>query len=216
MASYADGTKLCMETAVVANAAGFGVAQRGMRGSNANTYATSSSSATRTSSCPRIGRLRPGRRARVGRFRRGYNETADLQPYFKYFKLGDGPFYVFYTPWHLPHAEAPLTAARAELFHDASVTPIGAPECDVVTIAKRDLRAGEVLDGFGGYTCYGTIDDFEVGRREGLLPMGLSEGCELLVDVAAHEPVRYEDVRAPAGRLIDSLRREQDALFGPS
>ena len=206
-----------METAVVANAAGFGVAQRGMRGFECEHVRDvvelfDADELLARGIVDYVLGAEPG----SGAFVVGHNETADLQPYLKYFKLGDGPFYVFYTPWHLPHAEAPLTAARAELFHDASVTPIGAPECDVVTVAKRDLRAGEVLDGFGGYDCYGTIENFEVGRREGLLPMGLSEGCELLVDVAAHEPVRYEDVRAPAGRLIDSLRREQDALFGPS
>ena len=70
-----------------------------------------------------------------------------------------------------------------------------------------------MLDGIGGFTCYGTIENADVARAEGLLPMGLSEGCELLRDVAIDEPVGYTDVRLPEGRLVDALRREQDLLF---
>jgi predicted homoserine dehydrogenase-like protein len=87
------------------------------------------------------------------------------------------------------------------------------PRCEVITIAKRDLRAGEVLDGIGGFTCYGSIDNADVARRERLLPMGVSEGCVLVADVPLDHPVTYDDVRVPTGRLIDRLRLEQDALF---
>src|SRR5262249_58851047 len=72
------------------------------------------------------------------------------QEWMRYFKLGDGPFYVLYQPWHLPHLEAPLTAARAVLFDDAAVSPRGGPVCEGVTLAKRGLPAGERLDGIGG------------------------------------------------------------------
>lgn len=216
VASYADGTKLCMETAIVANASGFGVARRGMNGfrcahvrdvldhCDPNEFLAHGA-------VDYVLGAEPG----SGAFVVGYNEVAELQPYFKYFKLGDGPFYVFYTPWHLPHAEAPLTAARAEVFGDAAVTPIGGPRCDVVTVAKRSLSAGEVLDGLGGFTCYGTIENYDASCRERLLPMGLSEGCELVTDVEVDQPIRYENVRLPSGRLIDELRREQDRMFAP-
>ena len=81
-------------------------------------------------------------------------------------------------------------------------------------MAKRDLAAGEVLDGIGGFTCYGV--DRERGRRasaSSFLPMGLSEGCELVADVGVDQPIRYQDVRVPEGRIVDGLRREQDELF---
>jgi predicted homoserine dehydrogenase-like protein len=146
----------------------------------------------------------------------GYCDEPIPQQYLKYFKMGDGPFYVFYTPWHLPHAEAPLTAARAVLFHDAAVTPQAGPRCDVVTIAKRDLKAGESLDGIGGFTCYGTIENYDVSRREQLLPMGLAEGCELKTDIGIDEPIRYDDVRRPTDRVTDALRAEQDERFQPT
>jgi predicted homoserine dehydrogenase-like protein len=70
-----------------------------------------------------------------------------------------------------------------------------------------------VLDGIGGFTCYGVIENADVSRRERLLPMGLSEGCEVLVDVAADSPIGYEHVRVPPGRLADELRAEQESLF---
>ncbi|MBA3375003.1 MAG: NAD(P)-dependent oxidoreductase, partial [Actinobacteria bacterium] len=151
----------------------------------------------------------------TGAFVVGYSEHSTHREYLRHFKMGDGPFYVFYTPWHLPHAEAPLTAARAAIFHDASVAPRAGPRCDVVTIAKRDLRSGEVLDGIGGFTCYGTIENVAVSRSERLLPMGLSEGCELAIDVGIDQPITYDDVRIPSGRLADRLRREQDGQFSP-
>ena len=78
-----------------------------------------------------------------GVFVLGHNDHPGRMGYMKYFKMGDGPIYPFYVPYHLPHLEVPLTVARAVLFHDAAVTPIAGPVCDVVTIAKRDLKAGE-------------------------------------------------------------------------
>jgi predicted homoserine dehydrogenase-like protein len=70
-----------------------------------------------------------------------------------------------------------------------------------------------VLDGIGGFTCYGSIDNVDVTRRGRLLPMGVSEDCVLVAGVPVDHAVTYDDVRVPNGRLIDRLRLEQDALF---
>ena len=99
------------------------------------------------------------------------------------------------------------------LFQDATVAAKGKPMCDSITMAKRDLRAGEVLDGIGGFTCYGVIDKADIVRRQELLPMGLSEGCKLKHDIAKDQAISYEDVEIPAGRLIDTLRAEQNSYF---
>jgi predicted homoserine dehydrogenase-like protein len=213
--SFADGTKLSMEATIVANAAGFRVAQRGMKGPSCAHVkdvleAFDPAELLSGGLVDYVLGAEPG----SGAFVVGYGVDPIPQQYLRYFKMGDGPFYVFYTPWHLPHAEAPLTAARAVLFQDAAVTPLGRPFCDVIAMAKRDLVRGERLDGIGGFTCYGVIENADVARRDGLLPMGVSEGCELVTDVAADEPIRYQDVRVPEGRTVDALRREQDALFG--
>jgi predicted homoserine dehydrogenase-like protein len=143
----------------------------------------------------------------------GHNENPIHQQYLNYYKMGDGPFYVFYTPYHLCHLESPLTAARAVLFQDAAVTPIDGPVCEVVTTSKRDLAAGEMLDGIGGFTCYGQLENADVGLKENLLPMGLSNGCRLKVAVAKDQPITYSDVERPKDRLADRLRREQNERF---
>jgi predicted homoserine dehydrogenase-like protein len=84
---------------------------------------------------------------------------------------------------------------------------------DVVAAAKTDLEPGAVLDGLGGYTVYGLAENHEAVRREGLLPVGLAGGCRLRRRVRRDEVLRAEDVERPEGRLIDSLRAEQDLLF---
>jgi predicted homoserine dehydrogenase-like protein len=220
--SFADGTKISMEMAVVANGTGFRVGQRGMYGPRCGhaTEAIDLFPADQLfADCERVGApglvdyilgAEPG----PGVFVLGYNEHPIKQQYAQYFKMGDGPLYVFYVPYHLPHLEVPLSVARAVLFQDAVVAPIGGPICDVITMAKRDLKSGEVLDGIGGFTCYGTIDNSDLCQAENLLPMGLSEGCRIVRDLPKDHALTYADVELPEGRLCDKLRVEQNAHFG--
>ncbi len=126
-------------------------------------------------------------------------------------KLRDGGMVDFLVG--VPQLEIPLTVARAVLFRDATVAPRGGPVCDAVTIAKRDLRPGETLDGLGGFTCYALIDNYDVSRRAHALPMGVSEGCLVRRPVAKDALVTYEDVDLPANRLCDKLRQEQHDQF---
>jgi predicted homoserine dehydrogenase-like protein len=88
--------------------------------------------------------------------------------------------------------------------------------CDVITLAKRDLKKGELLDGIGGFTCYGTIDNANVVHEENLLPMGLSHGCRLKNNIPKDQTITYADVELPKGRLCDELRDEQNKYFGLS
>jgi predicted homoserine dehydrogenase-like protein len=213
--SFADGTKLSMELTVLANATGFRVAKRGMFGHR----------------CPHVKdalKLFPldlfrdgglvdyvlGAEPHTGAFVIGLDENPIRRQYLEYFKMGDGPLYVFYTPYHLPHVQIPTTVARAVLFGDATVTPQGKPVCDVLTVAKRDLQTGEILDGIGGFTCYGVIENSEVARKENLLPMGISDGCRLKTDIARDRAIAYSDVELPVGRLCDRLIKEQNTHFG--
>ncbi|HEV2733414.1 MAG TPA: SAF domain-containing protein, partial [Longimicrobiaceae bacterium] len=123
------------------------------------------------------------------------------------------PLYCFYTPYHLCHFEVPNTVARAVLFGDAAIQPLGAPFVDVVTAAKTDLRAGETLDGLGGYHTYGLAENSDVAGRERLLPIGLAEGCTLKRDLPRDAVLTYDDVELPEGRLSDRLRAEQNLYF---
>jgi predicted homoserine dehydrogenase-like protein len=149
-----------------------------------------------------------------GVFVLGYNENKVQRQYLQYYKMGEGPLYTFYTPYHLCHLEAPLTAARAVLFNDPAVAPQGGPVCDVITRAKKNLKAGDVLDGIGGFTCYGELEKSEICQQENLLPMGLNEGCTVKRDLRIDQPVTYDDIILPQDRLSDKLRKEQNHLFG--
>lgn len=133
--------------------------------------------------------------------------------YLELYKLGKGPLYSFYTPYHLCHFEVPFSAARAVLFQDAVLAPLGAPMVEVITTAKTDLRAGDTLDGLGGYMTYGQCENAETAGGERLLPIGVAEGCTLKRDIPKDGVLTYADVELPAGRLIDRLRAEQETRF---
>lgn len=212
--AFADGTKLSMEAAVLANATGFGVGVRGMYGPPC---AHVKEIAAKLPFDQLMGGglvdYALGAEPHTGAFVVAHEDHPLRMKHLGYLKMGDGPLYVFYTPFHLPHIQVASTIARAALRQDATVTPLGAPRCDVVTIAKRALRAGETLDGLGGFCAYGSIENAAIARRDDLLPMGLSEGAVLTRNVAKDEPIRTSDVERPEGRVSDRLRAEQDALF---
>ncbi len=212
--SFADGTKLSMECTILANAAGFRVYQRGMVGHRCEHVREIADVFPLEALIERgIVDFTLGAEPGSGAFVVAYGEPSERDSYMKQFKMGDGPLYTFYRPFHLPHLEVPLTVARAVLFNDAAVTPIGPPCCDAITIAKRDLRAGEELDGIGGFMTYGSIENADVSLDQGLLPMGLSDGCRLKTDVAKDGALRYADVDVPSGRVADELRAEQAVAF---
>ncbi len=215
--SFADGTKLSLEATITANALGFGVARRGMTGHRCE-HVNDAAGFFDPQELLRGGIVdfvlgaQPG----SGAFVVGYGDDPGRQRYLSYFKLGDGPLYTFYQPWHLPNFDVPLTVARAVLFHDAAVAPVGAPRCEVVTIAKRDLPEGAALDGMGGFDCYGTIENADVARSEDLLPIGLSADCRLARPVLRDEALSFADVERPHDRLVDLLWNEQLELFADS
>jgi predicted homoserine dehydrogenase-like protein len=210
MTSFADGTKLSVELTVLANAIGFRVGKRGMYGP-ALDHVNDSSQFYRDKLLEggMVDYL-VGAAPSNGAYVLGFTEDPVKAAYLKYLKMGDGPLYVYYTPFHLPQLEIPLTVARAVLFGDATVAPLGAPVCDAITMAKRDLKAGEILDGLGGFSAYALIENYDISRQENALPMGVSKGCKIKRDVPKDQLITYDDVEMPPDRLCDRLRNEQD------
>jgi predicted homoserine dehydrogenase-like protein len=208
--SFADATKLSMETTVLANATGFGVARRGMVGPACG-YVRELAKLLPAEAMLSGGIVdySVGANPHTGAFVVVHEENPLKKTQLAYYKLGDGPFYVFYTPFHLPHIQIPSTIARAVIHRDPTVTPLAGPSCEVVTIAKRDLKAGERLDGVGGFCAYGLIDNYATARAEDALPIALSEDCVLVRDVHKDEAIGFADVKLPATRLSDELWREQ-------
>ncbi|MDJ0367175.1 NAD(P)-dependent oxidoreductase [Hymenobacter sp. H14-R3] len=218
--SFADGSKISFEQAVIANALGMEVAQRGMLGPTVAPGTPISKAAEwypqelLLSGGPGIVDYVVGAEPGPGVFILGTHDDPAQQHYLKLYKLGPGPLYCFYTPYHLCHFETPTSVARAVLFHDACLAPAGAPRVEVVTAAKIGLHAGDVLDGIGHYMTYGLAENFPLARQQNLLPIGVAEGCVLRHDVPKDQVLTYDDVLLPEGRLVDKLRREQDAYFG--
>jgi predicted homoserine dehydrogenase-like protein len=143
----------------------------------------------------------------------GTHDHPAQKHYLNLYKLGEGPLYCFYTPYHLCHFEVPNTVARAVLFKDAAITPLGAPRVDVVATAKVDLKLGQVLDGIGHYMTYGLCENADVVYNQNLLAIGQVEGCTLKRDIPRDQVLKVDDVIFPGDRLCDRLRDEQNKYF---
>lgn len=212
--SFADAAKLSMETTLLANATGFQAGRRGMYGPPCEHVRE-------------MARLLPadqmldtglvdyalGAAPHTGAFVIVYEENPLKQAQMGYVKMGDGPFYVFYTPYHLPHIQVVSTIGRAVVYRDPTVAPIAGPVCEVITMAKRDLKAGERLDGVGGFCAYGLIENTAAARAIDALPLSLSENCVLRRDVKKDAVVSFADVEQPKRGVVDELWNEQLARW---
>ena len=165
--SFADGTKISFEQAIVANATGMTIGRRGMYGPTVPSGTPLKEIMSKypldvLTSGPGIVDYCVGAEPGPGVFVLGTHDHPKQKHYLNLYKLGEGPLYLFYTPYHLCHFEVPLTCARAVLFNDAAITPLGAPLVEVVTTAKIDLKAGQSLDGIGCYMTYGQCETAEI------------------------------------------------------
>jgi predicted homoserine dehydrogenase-like protein len=215
--SFADGTKVSFEQAIVANAHGLTVPKRGLNGWDHTGHVDELTERYDVDELRSLGGIVDyvvGAKPGPGIYVLGTHDDPKQRHYLELYKLGKGPLYSFYTPYHLCHFEVPNTIARAVDFADAALTPPAGPRVDVVATAKQDLRAGHTVDGLGGYDTYGVAEATAVTRTEGLLPMGVAEGCVLTRDVPKDAVLTYADVTLPAGRLVDQLREEQEKVFG--
>jgi predicted homoserine dehydrogenase-like protein len=217
--SFADGTKISFEQAIVANATGMRVAQRGMLGPEVPVGTSIQEAASwfphdLLLNGPGLVDYVVGAVPSPGVFVLGTHDDPVQKHYLKLYKLGDGPIYCFYTPYHLCHFEVPNTAARAVLFGDAAIAPLSGPLVDVITAAKVDLEAGDEIDQLGGYKTYGLAENSDVTTSQRLLPIGLAEGCTIKKAVPKDQVLTYDDVALPPGRLSNRLREEQNAHFG--
>jgi len=216
--SFADGTKISFEQAIVANATGMTVSRRGMIGATHPGHVEELTGAYDLAELRRLGGIVDyvvGAKPAPGVYVIAAHDDPKQRHYLNLYKLGEGPLYCFHTPYHLCHFEVPLSVARVVLAGDAVIQPIAGPRVEVVATAKRDLKAGEIIDGLGGFMTYGQCESHDQTRAQDLLPMGLAEGCRLKRDLPKDAVLTREDVILPPERLVDRLRAEQDAAFPP-
>lgn len=212
--SFADGSKISYEQACVANATGMSVAKRGMYGHilDPNTpveQVVNYYNYDELVAGNGIVDYVVGAEPNGGIFVLATTSDPVEQHFLNLYKVGPGPLYCFYTPYHLCHFDTPSSIARAILFHDAVIAPAGKPTVEVITAAKRDLKAGETLDPIGHFMTYGLCENSNLARKENLLPLGLAENCTLRRDIPKDQVLTLDDVVVPPGRLIDQLWKQQ-------
>jgi predicted homoserine dehydrogenase-like protein len=224
VASFADGTKISFEQAIVANGTGMKVARRGMIGPDFSggdptaplvplEETVSAFADYLEEGGPGLVDYVVGARPGPGVFVLGTHDDPRQQHFLNLYKLGTGPYYCFYTPYHLCHFEVPNSIARAALFGDAVLAPRGGPQVGVIAVAKKDLFPGDVVTEFGGFEAYGVAENSDVIARDALLPMGIALGCRLVRPVARDSALTFADVEVPPGRVVDALYVEQSARF---
>jgi predicted homoserine dehydrogenase-like protein len=133
----------------------------------------------------------------------------DLASYNVY-PSGNGQNFLLYRPYHLVAVAAPISIIKAALYGVPTGAPLYPPTAEVIAVAKRDLQAGEVLDGSGGYTVNGLCEKAVVARAEKLLPLGLADGARLTQAVPQGAAITYDQVELKESFAL-TLRRLQDA-----
>lgn len=221
-ALYTDGTKLCIEMALVANALGLSAAVPGMLGPPANhvreVFQLFDFDALRRSG-PVVDYVL-GAEPNGGIFVVGYCNNDYQKSMLSFLKMGDGPFYLFYRFNHLCHIEAMASVAEAYLYHRALLQPLYGFRTNVYSYAKRDLNRGERLDGLGGYTCYGLIENCSQNESKPGLPVCLAENVKLKRACRKDEKICLDDVEYDCNRpdfalfakALDQSRKTNPAM----
>lgn len=209
--AFGDGTKMQVEQAVVANAIGMIPDKRGMHGIE-STVATAALDIPAVLSAPgRVDFTLGGDfGAGVGVVGRHPNHDLHKQA-MGFYKMGDGPDYFFFRPYHLVHLEVPMTIAELIVDNEPLVTVDAPHVAEVLAIAKKDLASGEALDCIGGFSAYGHIDTAE--NAAGHLPVGLVEYATMTTDVAQDQPIPLDAVQLDGSKTVV---REWKAMHGLS
>lgn len=216
LAGFIDGTNTMIEMTVMANATGFTPDIRGGHGpkGSADELPGIFSLKEEGGILNRYGIVDYVRGIAPGVFAIVTSKLPQVQSQMKFLSMGSGPNYILYRPYHLTSLETPISIARAAIHKLPTIAPIDKPICETVTIAKKDLKTGERLDGIGGYTVYGTIDTYETAKEENLLPIGLiNENTIVKRDIKKGELITNDMVELDKDTMIYKLRQMQDEIF---
>lgn len=209
--AFGDGTKMQVENAVVANATGLVPDRRGMHGIR-TTQEHAAVDVMATVSAPGVVDFTLG-----GDFGAGVGvvgrapEPDKVATALRFLKMGDGPDYFFFRPYHLVHFELPMTIGEVALDRAPLGEVTTPPVAEVVAMAKRDLEPGEQLDGIGGFCCYGLADTAQ--GAAGVLPVGLSGHARVTRRVPQDAAISLDAVELDEDAPIVALRREQEAAL---
>ncbi|KYO65264.1 NAD(P)H-dependent oxidoreductase [Thermovenabulum gondwanense] len=216
LTSFVDGTKTMVELTAVSNATGLLPTKRGLIGPEGKvedlpdifSLKEQGGILEKTGVVEFVKGIAPGVFVVVS------TGSKIIKEELEYLSMGKGPNYVFYRPYHLTSLETPISIARAYFYKEPTIAPRGKPVSETITVAKKDLKKGERLDGIGGYTIYGLIDTCENAKKERALPIGLvNKNTVLKKDVKKGSVITYDDVELDENSTILNLRRLQEKIF---
>ncbi|WP_269523434.1 NAD(P)H-dependent oxidoreductase [Coraliomargarita parva] len=208
--SFADGTKVSLEQACIANATGFRVAKRGMISIDYTGHVDDLTGRYDFDDLQANGGIvemviggKPG----PGVFVFASTDDPVSARFLNYGKLGDGPLYSFYIPYHLLFFELPSSIARLVDFQDGTLDALDSLSVEVIATAKQDLKAGDTLDGIGGFAVYGECENHSIVQSDGLLPVALSKGRTLAKDVPKDAAIAWSDLKPELSGSVESAYR---------
>lgn len=222
--SFLDGTKSAIEMVAVANATGLAVPENGLSFAPiaADKLATQYAGAKGIADV--VSCMDPDGHFVENHLRWGvYVVFTSEEPYsrrcFEEYGLTTDPsgtYAALWRPYHLIGLEVGISIASIALRGEATGAPIYGPQAEVVCATRAPMRAGETIDGEGGYAVYGTVASASEARSRRLVPMGLAHGCKLTRDVPIDHPIGEDDVAFDEDAFVWKLRREQDRFFSPA
>jgi len=217
VASYVDGTKTMFEMTCAANALGLVPIRPGMLGPDADLSTVAEVFALQEDGglvpYPGVIDFVQGAAMAGGVWVNVRIENQRIADDLNYLKVGKGKYFTFFRPYHLWFHEAPISIARAYLHREVWLAPLDQPVAENVAVAKRDLKPGETLDGFGGYSTFGRMLRAEDAHRARALPVGLAPGARMRHAVTKGAYLTWEDVELDETSSVVKLRRQQDELI---
>jgi predicted homoserine dehydrogenase-like protein len=212
LCEFVDGSKTAIEMACVSNATGLVPDVRGMHGA-ASTVATLQKVFCLKSEggvLDNRGVVDFAIGVHPGVFLVVTTDSARLRDSLIQRDMGSGPNYCLFRPFHLCSIEVPLTAAQTVLYGESAGHPMAKLVSECIAVAKRDLAAGEALDGIGGRSYRVSIERAEVAKSEKLLPAGLAKGGTLKRAVKRDEVITWDMLDAVKESKLLELRRQMD------
>jgi len=209
--AYTDGTKLGVEMALLANALDLKTPVPGMHGPRADhvreVHDLFDLETLWTEHGPVVDYIL-GAEPDGGVFAVGYCEDPYQQRMMQYYKRGDGPFYIFYRPYHLCHVEAMDAIATAVLDDSSLLQPEYGHVADVYAYAKTDLEPGDELDGIGGYACYGLIENCADQDDPVGVPMTLADDAHVTTTIKKDEKIPASQIEIDESRADVRLYKQ--------
>jgi predicted homoserine dehydrogenase-like protein len=219
LVEFVDGSKTMVEMAAIANATGLTPDKPGMHGpacsrEELNKVLVPASAGGLLSSNEGRVDFTIGKGVAPGVFVVAEMDHPRIRERMEDLKMGKGPYFTFFRPYHLTSLEVPLTCARAVLYGKADMVPMPVPVAEVCAVAKRDLVVGEKLDQIGEYCYRAWIMTVPEAREAGGIPCGLLTGAVVTAPIAKGALITYANTALPKGSKIAELRRRQDVMLG--